>query len=57
MEASAIMKMVEYAFYNRLFIIDVIVNDDESPMLAVIKHSSKGVQCQFLKSSKVKLDE
>ena len=32
MEASAILKMVEYAFYNRFFIIDVIVSDDDSTM-------------------------
>ena len=28
-EASAILKMVEDAFYNRFFIIDVIVIDDD----------------------------
>ena len=30
MEASAILKMVEDAFYDRLFFIDVIVSDDDS---------------------------
>ena len=32
MEASAILKMVEDALYNRFFIVDVIVSDDESTM-------------------------
>ena len=30
MEASAILKMVDDAFYNRFFIIDLIVRDDDS---------------------------
>ena len=42
MEASAILKMVEDAFYNRLFIIDVIVSDDDSTIGAVLKHPTKG---------------
>ena len=57
MEASAIMKMVEDALYNRLFIIDVIVSDDDSTIGAVLKHSSKGAQGKVLKSPKGKLDE
>ena len=57
MEASAILKMVEDAFYNRLFIIDVIVRDDDSTMRAVLKHPYELSRSQILKSSKIKLDE
>ena len=32
MEAYAILKMVEYVLYNRFFIIDVTVNNDDSTM-------------------------
>ena len=32
MEDYAILKMVEDAFYNRAFIVDVIVSDDDSTM-------------------------
>ena len=56
MEASAILKMVEDAFYNRFFIIDVIVSDDYRTMRAVLKHPSKGARGQFLNSPKGKLD-
>ena len=42
MEASAILKMVEDSFYNRFFIIDVIVSNDDSTMQAVLNHPSKG---------------
>ena len=42
MKASKIMKMVDYAFYNHSFIIDVIVRDDDSTMEAGLKHPSKG---------------
>ena len=35
----------------------VIVSDDDSPMRAVIKHTSKGDRGQVLKSSKGKLHE
>ena len=56
MEASAIMKMVEDAYYNRFFIIDVIVSDDNSTIRAVLKHSSIGVRGQVLKTPKDKLD-
>ena len=42
MEAYAIMKMVEDELYNRLFIIDVIVNNDDSTIWAVLKHPYKG---------------
>ena len=57
MEASAILKMVEDAFYNRFFIVDVIVSNDDSTMRAVLKHPSIGVRVQHLKTSKGKLDE
>ena len=56
MEAYAILKMVEDAFYNLLFIIDSIASNGDSTMRAVLKHPSKGTQGQVLKSSKVKLD-
>ena len=55
MEASAILKMVEDAFLNRFFVIDIIVSDDDSTMRAVLKHASKGSRGQVLKSSKGKL--
>ena len=57
MEASAILKMVEDAFCNCFFIIDVIVSDDDSTMRAVINHPYKGTQGQVLKSPTGKLDE
>ena len=57
MEAYAIMKMVEDALYNRFFIINVIVRDDDSTMRDVLKHPSKGAQGQVLKTSKGKIDE
>ena len=34
MAASAILKMVEDAFYNRVFIIDAIVSNNDSTMRA-----------------------
>ena len=52
MEASAIMKMVEDAFYNLLFIIDVIVRDDDITMWAVLKYQSKVSRGQVMNSSK-----
>ena len=48
--------MVEDAYYNRFFIIDVIVSDDDSMMRAVLKHPSIGVRGRVLKTSKGKLD-
>ena len=57
MEASAILEMLEDAFNNCFFIIDVIVSDDESTIRAVLKHPSISVQGQVLKTSKGKLDE
>ena len=57
MEASAILKMVEDALYNRFFIVDVIVSDDDSTIRSGLKHPSIGVRGQVLKKSKGKLDE
>ena len=57
MEASEILKMVEDEFYNRLFILDVIVINDDSTIRAVLKHPSIGFRGQVMKSSKGKLDE
>ena len=57
MEASAILKMVEDAFLNRFFVIDIIVSDDDSTMRAGLKHPSKGARGQVLKSSEGTLDE
>ena len=55
MEASATLKMVEDPFYNRFFILDVIVRNNDSTMRAVLKHPFKVAQGQVLKSSKVKV--
>ena len=55
MEASAILKMVEDAFLNRFFTIDVIVSDDDSTMRAVLKHPYICFRGQVLKSPKGKL--
>ena len=57
MKASAILNMVEYAFYNRFFIIDAIVSDDECTIRAFLKHPYIGARDQVLKSSKGKLDD
>ena len=57
MEASAILKMVEYAFYNIFIIIDVIVRFNYKKIQSVLKHPSKGAQGQVLKSPKGTLDE
>ena len=57
MKASVILNMVENALYNRLFVIDAIVSDDDSTMREVLKHPYKGTRGQVLKSSKGKLDE
>ena len=51
------MKMVENAFYNRYFIVEVIVSDKDSTMQAMIKHPLIGVRGKVLSSSKEKLDE
>ena len=55
MEASAILKMVEDAFLNHFFVIDIIVSDNDSTMRVVLKNLSKGSRGQVLKSSKGKL--
>ena len=49
MEASTILNMLEDAFYNSFFIIDVIVSDNDSIMWAVLKNPSKGAQGQVIK--------
>ena len=49
--------MVEDALYNRCFIIDVIVSDDDIRMQSVLKHPSIGVRGQVMKTSKGKIDE
>ena len=51
------MKMVEDALYNRFFIIDFIISNYGSTMQAFLKHPSKDVRVQFLKSSKGKFDD
>ena len=51
------MKIVEDAFYNRFSIVDVIVSNYESTMLAVLKHPYIGVRDQVLNTPKGKLDE
>ena len=57
MEASAILKMVEDELYNCVFIIDVIVRNDDSTMQAFLKHPYIGVHGQVLKTYRGKLDE
>ena len=52
MEAYDIIKMVEDAFYNRFFIVDVIVSDNDSTMQFLAKYPSKGARGQVLKSPK-----
>ena len=56
MEDSAILKMVEDAFHNRFFIVDIIVSDNDITTQAVLKHPSVGVRGKVLKTSKEKLD-
>ena len=56
-EASAILKMVEDAFYNIFSILDVIVSDDDIIMWVVPKHPLINVWGQVMKTSKGKLDE
>ena len=57
MESDAILKMVEDAFRHRYFTIDVFASKDESTIRDVIKTPSKGVQGQFPRSYKRKIDE
>ena len=49
--------MLEDAFYNRFFVIGVIVSDNDSTMQAVLKYPLIGVWGQFMKTFKGKLDE
>ena len=55
MADSAILKMVEDAFYNHFFMIDVIVSNYDRMMRTVLKHPSKGTRGRVLNSSKGKL--
>ena len=57
MEDSDILKMVEDAFYNHFFIIDVIVSNDDSTMRSMLKHTPIGARGHVMKTPKVKLDE
>ena len=49
--------MVEDAFYNLFFGVDVIVGNNDRTMQDVLKHSLIGDRGQVLKTSKGKLDE
>ena len=53
----AILEMVEDSFYNHFLIIDIIDSNNDSTIIAVLKHPSKGDRGQVLKLSKGKLDE
>ena len=57
MEDGKILKMVEDAFRDQFFVIGAIVGDDDSTMIAVLKHLSIGSRGQVMRSSKGKLDE
>ena len=57
MEASDILKMVEDAFYNRFFIVNVIISNDDKTMQAVLKHPLIGARVKGMKTPKEKLDE
>ena len=56
MEDSDILKRVEDKLYNRALIVDVIVNENDSTMQAVLKNTLIFVWGQVLKTSKLKLD-
>ena len=49
--------MVDDAFYNQFFIVDVIVSDNDSKIQAVLKHPFIGYWGQVLKTYKGKIDE
>ena len=49
------MKMVEYSFRHLCFIIDDIVNNNDTKVLDMIKNPSIGDQGQVIKSSKIHL--
>ena len=51
------MKMVEDAYYNQFFIVDVIVSDNDSTMQSMLKNPLIGFRVQVLNSCKVKIDE
>ena len=53
---NEIRLLLEDELYIRLFIIYVIVSNDDNTIRAVFKHPSKGAQGQVLNSSKGKLE-
>ena len=55
MEASEILKREEDAFYDRFFIVDVIVSDNDGTMQAVLKHLMKVPEVKLLSHPKEKL--
>ena len=57
MEASYILKVVEDAFHNRFFIVDIVPGDNDITVQAVLDHTLIVVRVRVLKTSKVKLDE
>ena len=57
MEAAEILKILENAFPDRCFIIDIIVSYNEITMWDFIKHLSIFYLGKVLKSPKGKLDE
>ena len=57
MEASYILKMVEDEFYNRFFIVAVIIRGNDSTVQSMLKNTSIGVRGQVLNTYKGKLDE
>ena len=52
-----ILNMLENAFHNLCFIIDVIVSDNDSTMIYVINNPSRGALRKVLNLSKGKLDD
>ena len=52
LKGDAILNMVEDESCHQCFILDVTVSNDDRKMIAVIKHLSRGAQCQVLKSPK-----
>ena len=56
MKAAEILKMVEDAFRDHCFIIDVIVSDNDRTMRSMLKHTLIGSQVRVLESFKGNLD-
>ena len=57
MKADAILKMIEYAFHPRYFIIDFIKRENVSTMQAGLKHTPRDYRVQVLESPKGDLDD